>query len=185
MKIVAKEYIDKSIVKDLPKEMDVWAFFNPQWKKMTGIKSVRPQDVYRKVTQLITNQSEREEVVCENSNTQSDNASTTSVFAHLCDTSHRDVSQAEIEMKRYLDYPISSEHDFNVLRWWNAHKHIFPRLYKQFREIAAIAATSAAIERLFSHGGNTMVAKRNRLDPADLEEIVFLTKINFFNYLTV
>lgn len=194
MKEVAKKYIKDNIMAHVPADIDVWAFFNPQWKRMTGFRNIRPNEVFAKVTEMISKvKLPTDNNVPSTSNTPDTNTPDTnspasskpktnkSVFANLIDDSQKDTqsrskSEAELEMRRYIEFPVSTDTDFNVLDWWNMHKSLFPRLFKIFCDLATISATSASIERLFSHSGNTLTPKRNRLDPHVLEEIVFLNK---------
>ena len=52
----------------------------------------------------------------------------------------------------------------------------FPLLSKLARKILCIPATSAPSERTFSTAGNIATAKRNRIAPELLEQIVFLNE---------
>lgn len=99
-----------------------------------------------------------------------------SVFDELNDsaaTSHVATNTAQAEIARYLALPVGNM--ANVVYFL-----IIPRLHKKFLQIAVIMSCSASVERLFSHGGNTLTAKRNRLDPETLEQLVILNKNKTF-----
>lgn len=190
MKEAAKKYIKDNIWAHVPADIDIWAFFNPQWKRMTAFRNVKPNEVFAKVTELMSKvklpTDKNDDVVLDQPSASTAPITSTpntnkSVFASLLDDSQKDTSSrsrtgAELEMKRYIEFPVSTDSDFDILGWWNMHKSLFPRLFKLFCDLATISATSASIERLFSHSGNTLTPKRNRLDPHVLEEIVFLNK---------
>lgn len=106
-----------------------------------------------------------------------------SVFDELNDsaaTSHVATNTAKAEIARYIALPVGNMANVDLIQWWDLHSSLFPRLHKQFLQIAFITSCSASIERLFSHGGNTLTAKRNRLDPETLEQLVILNKNKTF-----
>lgn len=182
MKQIAKKYINENILLHLPDDYDVWAFFNPQWKRMSGFRSIKVDDIVKKVIASITSIDIHMNNTAEVSTAIIDPRPSTSksIFANLLDMdtqkNTRSKSSAEIEVTQYIEYPIQSNSKIDLMEWWNAHKNVFPRLFKRFCEFAPIMASACSVERLFSHGGNTLTAKRNRLDPSVLEELVFLNK---------
>ena len=60
--------------------------------------------------------------------------------------------------------------------WWRDHKNKYPTLSFLAKKYLCVAATSTPSERLFSDAGNTMTAKRTKLNPFLFERIVFLKK---------
>jgi hAT family C-terminal dimerisation region len=60
--------------------------------------------------------------------------------------------------------------------WWKINKSKFPILSKLANKYLCMSATSTSSERLFSEAGNTMTAKRTKLNPILFERIVFLKK---------
>jgi len=60
--------------------------------------------------------------------------------------------------------------------WWKNQKNNFPTLAKIARKYLCVSATSTPSERLFSDAGNTLTAKRTKLNPILFERIVFLKK---------
>ena len=67
-----------------------------------------------------------------------------------------------------------SESMHNPLDWWRTHANDFPTLAILAKKYLCIPATSAPVERLFSHAGLTITAKRNRLAEDVAAELIFL-----------
>ncbi len=57
----------------------------------------------------------------------------------------------------------------DILKWWRAHKDIYPNLSKMARDYLAIPGTSAASERLFSIGRTLITDTRNSLHEDTIE----------------
>jgi len=77
-------------------------------------------------------------------------------------------------------YPLAGERngeekniELYPLDWWQFHQVRLPYLSRLARRTLAIPASSAATERLFSHTGNILTAKRNRLCD-DISESILL-----------
>lgn len=103
------------------------------------------------------------------------------IFASLIDmpdtlSGSETLSDAELEVRRYIDFPVPTNSKLNLMEWWNMNRTLFPRLFTKFLSYAPIMPCTTSVERLFSHSGNTLTVKRNRLDPIVLEELVFLNK---------
>ena len=62
----------------------------------------------------------------------------------------------------------------NPLLWWSQNALRFPVLAHLARKILCIPATSAPVERLFSHAGLTIANDRARLLPEMAEDLIFL-----------
>jgi hypothetical protein len=90
---------------------------------------------------------------------------------------HRDRVQAmrpePEEITRYLVDPLAIQ-GTNVLTWWRENKKSYPTLAKAARDILAGQASSAAVERVFSHGGDLISDKRNRLAPETVKAWMLL-----------
>jgi hypothetical protein len=77
------------------------------------------------------------------------------------------------ELRRYKAEPAI---DFGAkpLKWWLKNASRFPRVAAVAREMLAIPASSANVERLFSRSGLTCTDLRNNLDPELVEMIMWL-----------
>jgi hypothetical protein len=62
----------------------------------------------------------------------------------------------------------------NPLLWWKHNSKRFPTLAKLAKKILCIPATSAPVERFFSHAGLTIANDRARMLPDMAEDLVFL-----------
>jgi hypothetical protein len=75
---------------------------------------------------------------------------------------------------RKVHLPDGSSEIADPLMWWKNHAMRFPTLAALARRILCIQATSAPVERLFSHAGLTIANDRARLIPELAEDLVFL-----------
>ncbi|GBB94564.1 hypothetical protein RclHR1_23800002 [Rhizophagus clarus] len=75
----------------------------------------------------------------------------------------------------YLSMPVALETK-NLLDWWRICKEIFPNLSQIARKYLEVLATSVFSERLFSHAGSLISAKRNRLDTSLVGQMLFLKR---------
>ena len=80
------------------------------------------------------------------------------------------------EFEDYLN-DTNFEKNENPLKFWKANASKYPLLAKIARVYLGVPATSAPIERVFSHGGNIMRPDRSRLLPKNFEHLIFL-KVN-------
>lgn len=183
MKQAAKSYIDGNVMHALPKDYEMWGFFDPALKQTSHFPDVNKNNIIKKVTDSISHIRIDNEAIASSTDTTTEQISVKprSVFAALCDTSANAstsvaTNDVTVEVTRYLQFPVAQDSDVSLLDWWNKNRNLFPRLYKKFLELAPIMCCSSSVERLFSHGGNTLTAKRNRLNPQVLEQLVFLNK---------
>ncbi|KAK0151186.1 Zinc finger BED domain-containing protein 4 [Merluccius polli] len=65
------------------------------------------------------------------------------------------VSSVQAELIRYIQVS-SDEVEADCLGFWKRHAKVFPRLYLVAMRVLAVPATSAPVERVFSHGGLIM-----------------------------
>jgi len=77
-----------------------------------------------------------------------------------------DLSKYETTHKKY------SQH--NPYTWWKNNQYTLPLLTEQARIYLGIPASSVPSERLFSAAGNIITDKRNRLDPTNVHDLLFL-----------
>ncbi|KAK1172462.1 zinc finger BED domain-containing protein 1-like [Acipenser oxyrinchus oxyrinchus] len=66
--------------------------------------------------------------------------------------------------------------DGNPLEWWKTNHRQFPLLSKLVKKYLCIPASSVSSERMFSSGGNTVTPLHNRLDPENVNMLVFLSR---------
>ena len=65
--------------------------------------------------------------------------------------------------------------NFDILKFWDQQKFVFPKLSKLAHYLLSIPCSSAASERLFSCAGRgVQEERRTRLDPENIDSIVFL-----------
>jgi len=83
------------------------------------------------------------------------------------------ISPIELEFKAFQSAPISKR-DVDVLQWWNEQKVRLPLLSEMARNVYCVPATSASSERLFSVAGNVVSDERIKLDPDNVNMLVYL-----------
>lgn len=82
------------------------------------------------------------------------------------------------EMQNFLAIPrLSADEmdELDILSWWKGRQYDFPLLAIYARQILGIVATSAPSERVFSTGGNVVTQQRQRLDPQNVDKLIFLS----------
>lgn len=82
-------------------------------------------------------------------------------------------STAALTIKQYIELPYL-DRKMDPLLFWEEKKQLFPALYKLALKYLCIPATSVPSERLFSKAGMLCNARRNRLVPKKLNQILFL-----------
>lgn len=82
------------------------------------------------------------------------------------------------ELKHYISQPTILLGD-DILKYWDINGNMFPLLKKIVQPYLSLVATSVPSERLFSKAGNIMTEKRNRLKGEKLQQLLFLSSLNF------
>jgi hypothetical protein len=75
------------------------------------------------------------------------------------------------------DYLLSSHefsNDFSIMNFWDKNKQKYPRLHKVFKELSSIPATNTSSERNNSIAGLTLCDRRSRLDPLNVNKLLFI-----------
>ena len=89
-------------------------------------------------------------------------------------TSAKQVSEFKDECIKYETVIKEAEEGEDILEWWSKHQAILPLLSYMARVLFAVPASSSKSERVFSVAGNVVTAKRARLDPEKVEDLVIL-----------
>lgn len=110
----------------------------------------------------------------ENANISIDIEGSESIFSAFEDPEQNTVSSVSSEIDAYVNSKPGKI--TNVLKFWMNNKNTYPNLFRYFMSFAAIQASSAAAERLFSLCHNIITVKRNRLDGDVIDMIAFLNK---------
>lgn len=58
------------------------------------------------------------------------------------------------------------------LKWWQNSHSIFPKASKMARDVFAVSATGAGVEREFSIAGRVVTKQRNRLNPQTIRDLM-------------
>lgn len=79
-------------------------------------------------------------------------------------------SRPETQLNSYL----SLDTEETCLTFWETNKKSFPALYPIAMRALAVPATSAPVERVFSHGGIILRPNRSRMKDTTLSHLIFL-----------
>ena len=60
----------------------------------------------------------------------------------------------------------------NALEWWKGSQSMYPKLSKMARDVMAVPATGAGVEREFSISGRVVTKQRNRLTPTTIRDLM-------------
>lgn len=80
-----------------------------------------------------------------------------------------------IELDKYMNEPLINRHE-DPLKWWTAHKLLYPRLFIIVKKRLCILATSVPCERLFSKAGLVITERRNRMLASKSSKVLFLNQ---------
>ena len=78
--------------------------------------------------------------------------------------------QTKNEFDRYLSLPPPPTRSGTALEWWYRNSTEFPRLARMARDVLAVPATGAGVERVFSVAGKVATSSRALLDPSTIQE---------------
>lgn len=81
-------------------------------------------------------------------------------------------NRTDTEFDRYLQ--AARAHDTDALNWWRRNQHEYPRLARMVRDIYAVPASSAGVEREFSKARRVASWTRARLNPETIAESMML-----------
>lgn len=111
MKRAANTYIENNVMHHLPKDHQIWAFFNPLTKRMSGFKTVNRDEIVKEITASIAH------FPVQNENGERVRQQTGSIFECVYDTEvdDRAAIDSEIEVSRYMNFPVSIYMIFPVL----------------------------------------------------------------------
>jgi hypothetical protein len=79
----------------------------------------------------------------------------------------------EIQQGQMTNYD-DNDNGMGCLYFWHQHKKDLPIMYCLAMKVHSVPATSAPVERVFSHGGIVLRPHRARLADKILSNIVFL-----------
>jgi len=78
-------------------------------------------------------------------------------------------SSPQIQLNHYLDICDGQ----SCLQFWAMNRHTLPSLFKVAVKVMAVPASSAPVERVFSHGGVIMRPHRSQLSDKVLTNLIF------------
>lgn len=78
------------------------------------------------------------------------------------------------EIAKYFEEAEKCSAEADILLWWKAHEQIFPRLAKLAKLVLGCLATSAVAESAFSVAGCVATARRSKISPFKVSDILFV-----------
>lgn len=81
----------------------------------------------------------------------------------------------EQEVGRYIGAS-QCDTDLTILQWWKKNEIYYPRLSVLAKKYLTIPASSVPAERVFSLAGHLVNKKRARLNPSNIDNIIFMNK---------
>lgn len=186
MKLKGSQYIEENKHEVLPLNYELWAFFHPDYKRLQSFKSIDKAEVMVKIENAIEmvqllratgNDVDNNDTIAQSSNRSTaetenrEKRKKPSLFINLRDDVESTDSFAD-EIQRYINCK-SGKVD-NLIESWYQNKDVYPLLFEYFLSFAAIPASSAAVERIFSSASNFITQRRSRLLPKNVEMLVFL-----------
>lgn len=177
MRKSALDYFNKDANDVFPKYYKYWTFFDPRCRNMNAFKTVIASEVLRGIRVFAESHFDDDVIddVINNNLTSHSESGGPSIFCQFQDFSaeHSTKSIAS-EFELYLVMPFDKNE--SILDFWSKQKKSLPKLYKFFCSFAAIPATSASVERMFSDCSNTVTPQRNRLSNETIDWLAFLHK---------
>ena len=82
-------------------------------------------------------------------------------------------SQLLVEVAVYLSLN-RAKTSIDILQFWSEHEKRLPILASIVRKYMCIQASSSSSERTFSSSGNIVTPRRNKLDPENVNMLVYL-----------
>lgn len=89
---------------------------------------------------------------------------------HINPEKVREIVSAELDI--YSKIACNVDADVNLIQWWQSVKHVLPHLFEFAMYILAIPASSASVEGHFSTAQQVVTARRNRLSPNNIRNIL-------------
>jgi hypothetical protein len=87
-----------------------------------------------------------------------------------------DRHRVESEILRYMADPLfpSMATGFDLVEWWNVHRHSYPLLWKVAHDVLPAQASSVLCEQVFSSSKQTTTQQRNSIAPGLVEKLQIL-----------
>lgn len=169
MKEIGREYVKKN-KKDMSPtfEHKALTFLTPNYKKLIFVDHREKYGLRCEIEDYIKlNYSETDR------QNETRNNATTVAIDHddrFVSFDLNDVGNDATEIDSYMNHPIPSHTD--SVTWWRSNFQSYPNLYRLFKELSCIPATSASSEREFSLSGNIITDKRSMLLPGNVNDLI-------------
>ena len=81
------------------------------------------------------------------------------------------------EILAYQKHKLPQSDDSTLLEYWQANENRFPALSALAKQVFSVMATSSASERVFSHAGYVVSARRSNLSSNSVDSILFINSL--------
>lgn len=175
MKDLGREYMEKNKTDFAPKfHHKAMTFLNPTMKKLGIIKLSERKALHTDVENYL------DTYYPDSTNVSTSEVSDLPMSVETTGTDFLDrfvsfdqtEDELESEIVRYIKHPIHSE--VSMESWWTENGAKYPRLFKLFKKLSGIPATSASSERNFSVSGNIITDKRSLLLPKNVNNLIIV-----------
>ncbi|CAF2226325.1 unnamed protein product [Rotaria magnacalcarata] len=154
------------------------AFLHPNYKQLRGASSSQVAECYTTSRQSIVHDQSSAEIILDNYEPQAKKAKI--FMSTLMDKQRQQNGNGQDEVDRYISLTLGEDEQYsNPLDFWKKKdtQLAFPNLFQLAKRYFSIPCSSSAVERQFSAAGQIITQRRANLDPATVNDIIFLRSI--------
>ncbi|CAF4379067.1 unnamed protein product, partial [Rotaria magnacalcarata] len=154
------------------------AFLHPNYKQLRGAISSQVAECYTTSRQSIVHDQSSAEIILDNYEPQAKKAKI--FMSTLMDKQRQQNGNGQDEVDRYISLILGEDEQYsNPLDFWKKKdtQLAFPNLFQLAKRYFSIPCSSSAVERQFSATGQIITQRRANLDPATVNDIIFLRSI--------
>lgn len=160
MKNVARSYLKKN------KLHRIATFLHPQLKSLEFVEESERLQAIRDTKEMIST------ITVSQTNAERTLRRKNSNDSVISECFDDDFECDEVDL--YSGHRVTPSNDMDILECWQQNRESFLKLYQMAMNIQAIPATSAPSERKFSLAGKIINCLRSSLDPAKVNDLLFL-----------
>ncbi|CAF4531594.1 unnamed protein product, partial [Rotaria magnacalcarata] len=153
-------------------------FLHPNYKQLRGASSSQVAECYATSRQSIVHDQSSAEIILDNYRPQAKKAKI--FMSTLMDKQRQQNGNGQDEVDRYISLTLGENEQYsNPLDFWKKKDNqlAFPSLFQLAKRYFSIPCSSSAVERQFSATGQIITQRRANLDPATVNDIIFLRSI--------
>lgn len=144
-------------------------FLTPVYKKLRFVEYRDRLKLYSDIEEYINKHFDEESQPTESVSTPVSVAATSIVPSNKFMSFDSEILN-ESEIDKYTNHPVTAEIDATL--WWMTNRQMYPKLFKLFKKISSIPATTGSSERDFSLAGNIVTDKRCMILPKNVDDLI-------------